>query len=74
MRTDFRELIAVLDDDVSKDGAGYWNLPVKIMAFSKDIDLQKAVVLITAVDNVQPIMKNLLNNRPKLIIHPLNVI
>lgn len=74
MDTDFSELIAVLDDDESKDGIGYWNLPVKVMLPSKAADLHEAAVLITAVDNVQPIMKKLLSRRPRHIIHPLNII
>lgn len=74
MGTDFSELIAVLDDDASKDGVGYWNLPVKILLSGKVTDLHEAAVLITAVDNVQPIMKKLLTSRPRHIIHPLNII
>jgi SAM-dependent methyltransferase len=74
MGTDFSELIAVLDDDKSKDGVGYWNLPVKVMSSSKATDFHKAAVLITAVDNVQPIMTKLLTQRPRHIIHPLNII
>jgi len=74
MGTDFGELIAVLDDDESKDGIGYWNLPVKVMLPGKAADLRDAAVLITAVDNVQPIMKKLLADRPRHIIHPLNII
>ena len=74
MGTDFSELIAVLDDDKSKDGVGYWNLPVKIIASSKVTDLCKATVIITAIDNIQPIMTKILIQRPRNIIQPLNII
>lgn len=74
MGTDFSELVAVLDDDESKDGIGYWNLPVKVMLPGKAADLREAAILITAIDNVQPIMKKLLAVRPRHIIHPLNII
>ena len=67
-------LTAVLDDDSDKEGLGYWNLPVKIMPSSRAEDISEASVLITAVDNAQPILKKLLTNRPKHIIYPFNII
>jgi len=74
MGTDFSELKAVLDDDVAKDGIGYWNLPVKVMPSARATDLAEATVLLTAIDNVQPIMTKLLAHRPRHIINPFNVI
>ncbi|WP_323505571.1 class I SAM-dependent methyltransferase [Herbaspirillum sp. RTI4] len=74
MNTDFGQLIAVIDDDDEKDGIGYWNLPVKVVPARKVGDLHDAAVLITAIDNVQPIMKKLLTNRPRHILVPLNII
>jgi hypothetical protein len=74
MNTDFSQLIGVLDDDASKDGIGYWNLPVKVMLTSKVVNLHEATVLITAIDNIQPIMKKLMISRPQHVIHPLNII
>lgn len=74
MGTDFRELDAVLDDDPAKDGLGYWNLPVKVMLTDHVKDLAEASVMITAVDNVQPIMNKLLERRPLHILYPVNII
>lgn len=74
MGTDFRELDAILDDDPAKDGIGYWNLPVRIIASTSVGDLAGATVLITALDNYQPIMMRLLQQRPRHILQPLNVI
>lgn len=74
MGTDFKELIAVIDDDESKDGIGYWNLPVKVTPARKVADLAEAAVLITAIDNVQPILTRLLAHRPRHILLPLNAI
>jgi SAM-dependent methyltransferase len=74
LKTDFGNLIAILDDDESKDGIGYWNLPVKVLASNKAENLREATVLITALDNVQPIMQKLLAIRPRHIIFPLNTI
>lgn len=73
---DLSQLTAVLDDDPDKDGLGYWNLAVKVMPSSRVPDLSEASVLITAIDNVQPIMIRLLTNakRPRHIIYPLHLI
>ena len=74
MGTDFSELIAIIDDDDSKDGIGYWNLPVKVVSGKKIGKLTDAVILITAIDNVKPIMTRLLADRPRQIILPLTII
>jgi hypothetical protein len=74
MGSDLSRLAAILDDDESKDGIGYWNLPVKIISSKKIQSFKEATILITAIDNVQPIMMKLLANRPKHIILPLNII
>lgn len=74
MGTDFGEFNAILDDDPAKDGSSYWNLPVQIKLASQVENLAEATVLITAIDNVQPIMNRLLARRPRHILHPLNII
>lgn len=74
MGTDFSELTAIIDDDESKDGIGYWNLPVKVISSRKIDHLLDATVLITAIDNVQPIMTKLLAQRPRCILLPLSII
>lgn len=74
MGTDLSELVAVLDDDPEKDGIGYWNLPVKVMSSARATDLLESAVLITAIDNVQPIMAKLLANRPRHIVYPFHLI
>lgn len=74
MHTNFSELIAIIDDDDSKDGIGYWNLPVKVISGRKVGKLQDSLVLITAIDNVKPIMTKLLANRPRQILTPLTII
>jgi hypothetical protein len=72
--TDFSQLTAVLDDDPAKDGIGYWNLPVRVMQPSRAGDISDASVLITAIDNVKPIMTKLLANRPHHILYPFHII
>ena len=72
--TDLSQLEAVLDDDPAKDGMGYWNLPVRVVHSSRANDIAQASVLVTAPDNVQPIMTRLLAMRPRHILYPFNVI
>jgi len=74
MGTNFSELLAIIDDDESKDGIGYWNLPVKVISGKKIDNLSDASVLITAIDNIKPIITKLLIRRPRHIILPLNLI
>lgn len=74
MKNDFSDLISILDDDPAKDSLGYGNLPVKIEHPKHINDLEDATLLITAIDNVNPIMKKLLNIRPRHIIHPFHII
>ena len=71
MNTDFSELVAIIDDDDSKDGIGYWNLPVKVVSQKKIGNLADTIVVITAIDNVKPIMTKLLANRPLQILNLL---
>jgi len=73
MKTDFSELVAIIDDDDFKDGIGYWNLPVKVISGKKVRNLEESLVLITAIDNIKPILTRLMNNRPKSIILPLTI-
>ncbi len=74
METDLACLRTIIDDDPDKDGLGYWNLPVRVTHGSKIGGLGDASVLITAVDNVQPIMTRLLADRPRHILYPFHLI
>lgn len=60
--------------DDEQDALGYSNLPVRVMLREKAGSLAEASVLITAVDNVQPIMTRLLADRPRHILYPFNLI
>lgn len=73
LKTDFSFLEAILDDDPAKDGIGYWNLPVVIKSPGQ-IDLSNTTVVITAVDNTAPIMRRLLQHRPKHVVTPFRLI
>jgi hypothetical protein len=73
MTNDLASLTAILDDDPSRDGWYYRNLIPPIWFSGKATDLQMATVLVTAVDNIQPILSKLLAHRPKHILIPFNL-
>lgn len=70
---DMKFLTAVLDDDLARDGWYYPNLAPPILHSSKAPDLHSATVLLTAADNVKPILSKLFAQRPKHIVVPFNV-
>jgi len=65
MGNDLASLMAILDDDPSRDGWYYRNLIPPIRYSGTITDLQMATVLVTAVDNIQPILSKLLAHRPR---------
>jgi hypothetical protein len=74
LNNDLSALAAVLDDDVAKNGLRYWNLPVAICHTESIRDIEASSILITAVDNVKPIMIKLLARRPRHIIYPFHIV
>jgi hypothetical protein len=74
MNTQMAEFKAVIDDDPSRNGWYYQNLWPPILHSSTVTDLMQSTVLITAVDNMKPIMKRLLELRPRHIVTHLNVL
>ncbi|MEI6260697.1 MAG: methyltransferase domain-containing protein [Deltaproteobacteria bacterium] len=73
-KSDLSFLAGIIDDDKNKDGIYYQNLPMQIIHSSKIKELEKLSILITALDNIKPIMSKLLSVRPKHIIYPFNLI
>jgi len=71
LQIDFSGFHAILDDDPKKKGLGYINLPVEI-AHPTGFDYSEASICLTALDNRRPILKKLLNKKPRHIINPLN--
>ena len=73
LKTDFSRFKTILDDDPAKAGLFYWNLPLKIQS-SGQVKLSDASIVLTALDNAQPILSKLLQNRPKNIVVPMVMI
>jgi len=77
LKNDLSCLKCIIDDDKSKEGLYYINLPVSIKTMATIKDIQDSVVLITAIssmNNVRKIMQKLFQLNPKHIILPLNTI
>lgn len=71
LKTDFSELVCILDDDPNKEGMGYQNLPVKIRS-TKNLSLEpNSSFLITSLENTRVIYKRLLELSPRRILVPL---
>lgn len=70
LKTDFSNLVAILDDDQQKDGIGYQNLPVKVRASTSVQVEEDASFLITSLENTRPILKRLIDQRPRRIFVP----
>ena len=74
LENDLSCLECVIDDDKSKEGLHYINLPVKIRT-PKDIqDFNESVIFITAIDNASRIVPKAISLGPKKIILPFNMI
>ena len=62
----------ILDDDESKDGLFYINLPVPIRKPTNIDNLRNANIMIMAVNNTRQILPKLLSYNPKRIILPFH--
>lgn len=74
LKSDLSFFAGIIDDDMNKDGMFYQNLPTPIIHSSKIKVFENKSIMITALDNVKPIMSKLLSVRPRHIIYPLNLI
>lgn len=74
LRTDFSYLHHVVDDDPTKNGMWYSNLPVEIQSVTADQDFTKSAVLITAPDHARAIIAKLQAIPPRHIVHPLGLL
>ncbi len=74
---DLSSLKCIIDDDKTKEGLYYINLPVSIRTRENITDIENSVILITAIsamNNVRRILTKLVELNPEQIILPLNTI
>jgi hypothetical protein len=70
LRTDFSQLTCILDDDESRDGATYENLPVTVRHTAKVAPAPNSSYLITSLENIRPIYRRILELTPRRILVP----
>lgn len=73
MKSDLSFLKCVLDDNPARDNLTYPHLPVWIRKPPEGMTLERAGVLITALDSLRPILKRVLSMRPRHVYVPLNL-
>lgn len=71
LNTDFSNLECILDDDPSKDGMTYRNIPVTVRDTKRLMPKPNSSYLITSMENIRPIYRRILELNPRRIISPL---
>lgn len=70
LKTDFSNLECVLDDDHSKHGSGYKNLPVRVKHTSECDLVSDAFFVITSLENVRQIASRVSLMSPRRVLVP----
>lgn len=71
LKTDFSELICILDDDEQKDQISYQNIPITVR-FTKKCSVPKnSNFLVTSLENTRSIFKKVLEFSPRRVLIPL---
>lgn len=71
LNTDFNELECVLDDDQSKNGMTYENVPVVVKHPDTEKPPQNSCYIITSLENARPIYRRIQDFKPRRILMPL---
>lgn len=71
LKTDFSELICILDDDPLKDLTGYQNVPVKVRFSGVYHPEPNSNYLITSLENSRCIFKKIMDLSPRRVLTPL---
>lgn len=70
LNTDFSELDCLLDDDPSRDGATYENIPVTVRHTALVKPPPNSSYLITSLENIRPIYRRIQELSPRRILVP----
>ena len=74
LKNDLSCLEYVIDDDKSKEGLYYINLPVRIRTPGDIREYYNSVIFVTAIDNASRIIPRAISLGPKKVILPINII
>ncbi len=70
LRTDFSELICILDDDAQKDQISYQNVPIKVRYTGHCQPEVNSNYIITSLENTRSIFKRLMEFSPRRVLIP----
>jgi hypothetical protein len=68
--TDFSNLVCILDDDPSKDGMTYENIPAIVRYTEKANPPVDGSYIITSLENIRPIYQRIQVLRPRRVLLP----
>lgn len=71
LRTDFSELICILDDDIKKDNIGYQNLPLRVRYSGNCRPEPNSNFIVTSLENTRSIFKRIMDFSPRRVLVPL---
>ncbi len=71
LKTDFSLLECILDDDISRDGVTYENIPVTVKHTATVSPAAHSSYVITSLENVRPIYRRILELSPRRILIPM---
>lgn len=71
LKTDFSNLVCVLDDDPSKDGMTYKNVPVKVKFTGNETPPPNSSYIVTSLENIRPIYRRIQDLTPRRILIPI---
>jgi len=71
LKTDFSNLVCVLDDDPSKDGMTYKNVPVKVKFTGNETPPPNSSYIVTSLENIRPIYRRIQDLTPRRVLIPI---
>lgn len=69
--TNFSKLVFIMDDDPEKEFMEYQNIPVTVRYSGNYAPPENSSYLITSMENIRPIYKNILGLKPRRVLVPL---
>jgi hypothetical protein len=71
LKTDFSNLVCVLDDDPPKDGMTYKNVPVKVKFTGNETPPPNSSYIVTSLENIRPIYRRIQDLTPRRVLIPI---
>ncbi len=69
-----RKITGIIDDNPTRQGKFYPNLGLKISSSDRLVDLEESTIVVSALDSARPILRRLIELKPRTIIIPSGLI